>query len=105
MPVTSIQTIKNWFKTGLRPLQEQYHAWMDSYWHKNETIPTSSIETLDAQLNDINTRIGQGGLTVGGKYNSDEDAGLGGVLISNYYVAGPDHREGVREGTPIQRLR
>lgn len=48
---TAIDTIKNWFKTDLMPSQEQFWAWMDSYWHKNETIPTNKIDGLESALN------------------------------------------------------
>jgi hypothetical protein len=51
MAVTEKNIIKDWFKTGLKPLQEQFWAWMDSYWHKNELIPPASIEGLAGLLN------------------------------------------------------
>lgn len=47
---TPINNIKNWFKTGLKPTQEQFWAWMDSYWHKAEKIPMSSIDGIDTAL-------------------------------------------------------
>ena len=43
MAVTSINQIKNWFKTGLKTAQEHFWHWMDSYWHKEDEIPISSI--------------------------------------------------------------
>lgn len=39
-------TIKNWFKTGLKPKQDQFWAQFDSYWHKSESLPISSISGL-----------------------------------------------------------
>ncbi|ADX66825.1 hypothetical protein [Weeksella virosa] len=39
-------TLKNWFKTGLKPLQNHFWMWLDSYWHKSESIPISSIQGL-----------------------------------------------------------
>ena len=51
MALQTISTIKNWFLTGLKPLQSQFHDWMDSYWHKNESIPQASITGLSADLN------------------------------------------------------
>lgn len=45
-------TIKNWFLTGLKPTQEQFHAWIDSYWHKSEKIPITSIESIESILNE-----------------------------------------------------
>lgn len=47
---TDLNTLKNWFKTGLKPSQEQFWAWMDSFWHKNDKIPQSQIEGLDKSL-------------------------------------------------------
>ena len=48
---TNLNTIKNWFKTGLKPTQAQFWAWMDSYWHKDQTIPTNKIDGLENALN------------------------------------------------------
>ena len=39
-------TIKNWFKTGLKPKQDQFWAQFDSFWHKSESLPISSISGL-----------------------------------------------------------
>lgn len=44
----SKNVIKGWFKTGLKPLQNQFWAWMDSYWHKDEEIPLSKIENFSS---------------------------------------------------------
>ena len=43
---TDKTTLRNWFKTGLKPTQAQFWAWMDSYWHKDEKIAISNIENL-----------------------------------------------------------
>jgi hypothetical protein len=43
-------TLKNWFLTALKPLQQQYHDWMDSYWHKDELIP---MEAVDFEIPDF----------------------------------------------------
>lgn len=48
---TNINTIKNWFRTGLKPTQAQFWAFFESYWHKDETIPQSSISNLTNVLN------------------------------------------------------
>lgn len=47
---TAKNTLKNWFKTLAKPTQAQFWAWMDSYWHKDEKIPTGSIDQLDTIL-------------------------------------------------------
>jgi hypothetical protein len=49
--MTALATIKNWFLTGLKPTQSQFHAWMDSFWHKDEAIPTNKITGLELILN------------------------------------------------------
>ena len=48
---TNINTIKNWFKTNLKPTQAQFWAWLDSYWHKDEQIPITKIEDISNILN------------------------------------------------------
>ena len=47
---TDINTIKNWFKTGLKPTQNQFWSTWESYWHKSETLPISSINGLGGLL-------------------------------------------------------
>lgn len=49
--ITDKNTLKSWFKRGVKPLESQFHAWMDAYWHKTEKIPTDSIEGLENVLN------------------------------------------------------
>lgn len=48
---TNINTILSWFKTGLKPTQEQFGAAWTSFWHKDEKIPQSSISDLTTVLN------------------------------------------------------
>ena len=43
---TEKSTLKNWFKSKLKPTQAQFWAWMDSYWHKGEKLPISTIDGL-----------------------------------------------------------
>lgn len=52
MAITDINTLKSWFVRGARPLASQFAAWMDSFWHKQEAIPVSSIENLSEILGD-----------------------------------------------------
>ena len=47
MAVVSLSTIKNWFRTALKPTQSQFWDTWDSFWHKQDSIPTSSITGLD----------------------------------------------------------
>lgn len=51
MATTDKNILKNWFKTGLKPLQEQFWAWMDSYYHKQERIPITAIDDIENILN------------------------------------------------------
>jgi len=44
--MTAIQTLKKWFSNFKKPTQEQFWAWIDSFWHKSEKIPIDSIEGL-----------------------------------------------------------
>ena len=46
--IQPIATLKNWFRTGLKPTQQQFWDWLDSYWHKSEAIPSGSVQGLDA---------------------------------------------------------
>lgn len=55
MPTTAKATIINWFKRGLKPLETQFAAWLDSYWHKDEGIPIASVTNLQTVLNGIQT--------------------------------------------------
>ena len=45
-------TIKNWFRTGLKPTQAQFWATWDSFWHKDEKIPISAIDDIETILNE-----------------------------------------------------
>jgi hypothetical protein len=53
MTKVSVNTLKNWFKKGLKPLEVQYASWLDSYWHKDESIPASTVSGLTDLLNGI----------------------------------------------------
>ncbi|HMI04266.1 MAG TPA: hypothetical protein VK541_17390 [Pedobacter sp.] len=50
--MATLAQIKNWFKTGLKPTQQQFSDTWDSFWHKSQTIPTTSIENLDGRFDD-----------------------------------------------------
>ena len=45
--MTAIATLKKWFSNFKKPTQEQFWAWIDSFWHKSEKIPMDSIEGLE----------------------------------------------------------
>lgn len=56
MAITDKNTIKKWFRNFLKPTQEQFWNWMDSYWHKEEKIPQDTIEGWDEFLQSLPAR-------------------------------------------------
>ena len=54
MAKVTLTTIKNWFKTGLRPSQAQFWDTWDSFWHKDQVIPVNMIDGLSTII--INLR-------------------------------------------------
>ncbi len=51
MAIRSIAQLKAWFKRGAYPTAEQFADWIDSFFHKEEKIPISSIDGLPDRLN------------------------------------------------------
>ncbi|KIO75939.1 hypothetical protein TH53_17920 [Pedobacter lusitanus] len=50
MAKQTLNTIKDWFNTGFKPLQQQFRDTFDSFWHKDEVIPAANIENLDIRF-------------------------------------------------------
>ncbi|OMQ11824.1 hypothetical protein [[Flexibacter] sp. ATCC 35103] len=50
MAIQTLSTIKNWFRTGLKPTQAQFWDTWDSFRHKYEKIPAKDIEGIDELL-------------------------------------------------------
>jgi hypothetical protein len=50
MAIQTLTTIKNWFKTGLKPTQTQFWDTWDSFRHKNDKVPVVDIEGIDELL-------------------------------------------------------
>jgi len=50
MAKQSLSQIKNWFRTRLKPTQQQYWDVWDSFWHKDQKIPTATVEGLNEIL-------------------------------------------------------
>ena len=48
--MTPKKTLKKWFSNFMKPAQEHFSAWIDSYWHKSEQIPMSNIEGLSRAI-------------------------------------------------------
>jgi hypothetical protein len=49
---TNINTILSWFKTGKKPTQKEFWDSWQSFWHKEEKIPITSIESIESILNE-----------------------------------------------------
>lgn len=50
--MASLNTIRNWFTTGKKPTQSQFWDTWDSFFHKDEQIPTAKIEGLNDRFNE-----------------------------------------------------
>nr|DAT23173.1 MAG TPA: hypothetical protein [Bacteriophage sp.] len=48
--MTPKKTLKKWFSNLMKPAQEHFAAWIDSYWHKSELISMSNIEGLSRAI-------------------------------------------------------
>lgn len=59
MAITDKNTLKLWFKNLMKPTQDQFWAWMDSFWHKDEKIPASRISGLEALGGDTSGLMGK----------------------------------------------
>ena len=55
MGTQSKEQLKEWFLRGLKPTENQFHDWMDSYWHKSEEIP--AILELEDKINSIQPNV------------------------------------------------
>lgn len=43
-------TLKQWFSNGKKPDEQQFWAWLESYWHKDEKIPIETIQDIQTIL-------------------------------------------------------
>ncbi len=50
MGKVSLEQIRAWFKTGLKPTQKQFRQSWDSFWHKDEEIPIENVKNLEESL-------------------------------------------------------
>jgi hypothetical protein len=51
MAIQTLNTIKNWFKTSLKPSQQQFWDTWDSFRHKLDKVPVKDVEGIDELLN------------------------------------------------------
>lgn len=52
MAKQTLNTIKGWFRTALKPTQQQFWDTWDSFFHKDEKIPISNIEQLEQRFSE-----------------------------------------------------
>ena len=52
MAIRSIAQLKAWFKRGSYPTEAQFADWIDSFFHRDDKVPISSVEGLSGRLND-----------------------------------------------------
>ncbi|MFH6947803.1 hypothetical protein ACHRV6_04880 [Flavobacterium sp. FlaQc-51] len=50
MATQTLETIKKWFKTGLKPTQVQFWDTWDSFRHKYEKVPVKDVDGIDELL-------------------------------------------------------
>lgn len=50
MAIQTLNTIKNWFKTSLKPSQQQFWDTWDSFRHKFEKVPVKDVDGIDELL-------------------------------------------------------
>jgi hypothetical protein len=46
MATVDKNTLKSWFVRGARPTGEQFAAWIDSFFHKEDNVPATKVEGL-----------------------------------------------------------
>lgn len=63
--ITPKNTLKNWFITGAKPTQAQFWAWMDSYYHKSDSLPASMISGLGNYVPSFFSQLGDVDVTSG----------------------------------------
>jgi hypothetical protein len=83
MPIQSISTLKNWFRTALKPTQSQFWDWLDSYWHKSDQIPMGQVGGLNDALGGLASQESFDALDV--RVTAIEAGGSGGGVAPTYY--------------------
>jgi len=69
MAITSILQLKQWFKRGLKPTELQFSDWIDSFWHKNEVIPSAKVDLSNYVTEDEITDF----ISINANYEDDGD--------------------------------
>lgn len=84
MAITSVNDIKQWFRTNLFPTESQFWNWLDSFRHKSEAIPMADVTGLVDELQ--------------AKANADQLAVLNNVIV----VAPGEYSKVIPAGTLIR---
>ena len=79
MAKQDINTLKNWFKTGLKPVQQHFWDWLDSFRHLDDDIPIDDVNGLQ---NALDSKIGDAPVD-GNTYIRKDAAWVNGSQISN----------------------
>lgn len=88
MAIQTLNTIKQWFRTSLKPTQSQFWDTWDSFRHKDEKVPLQDVENLSELLltktekNDFKTINGQAILGSGDLVISNQTSTLNEILAS-----------------------
>ncbi|MBS7233609.1 hypothetical protein KHA90_21580 [Flavobacterium psychroterrae] len=88
MAIQTLDTIKQWFKTGLKPTQTQFWDTWDSFRHKDVKVPVQDVENLSELLltkpdkDDFKTINGQPILGSGNLVISNQTSTLNEILAS-----------------------
>ncbi|MDD2996350.1 MAG: hypothetical protein PHP99_09090 [Paludibacter sp.] len=84
MAKQTLNILKNWFRTGLKPTQPQFWDWMDSFFHKDEKIPLTSIDGIQEEFD---KKADKGLIQISDVENLEETLDAlsnGGVDLSDY---------------------
>lgn len=63
MKNTPLSLIYQWFQTGSRPTQQHFHQTFAAFWHKDDSIPLSSISGIDRMFQGFASKEGLNGHT------------------------------------------
>ena len=85
------QELKQYFENGDIPMQEQFWEWQDSYWHKDEKIPSDTLEydfskKADANASNINPQNAQLWKEKIETQTSIQNPELNGNILTIFYV-------------------
>lgn len=77
MAIQTVDQLKQWFETGDYPTQQQFWDWLDSFFHKTDTIPLNQVAGLVDALNGKQDNIGTGAVLLpAGQAYYDAPAGI-----------------------------